>query len=481
MENLAGSLNVLGEDEIKTIHAGSLQILEDTGLEVPLDSLLDRLSQFGLKVDDKKKRVFFRADIVEKAVDSTPSSFTWHARNPEYNIIVGQNQVSYGIASTISTVVDLDGLRRPATIEDAKNLSRLTNKLKYINDGYCGVWPTDVPAGSEHAYMMYAQFSQSEKPGRGRLHGIKQAQDCIAMAEIIAGGARELKEKPFLLGLYSPFSPLSHTREQLEGGLEYIKNGQILIICPGIYAGATGPVTLAGLLTQQNAEFLGLLTIAQLISRGALIGYGNFSSMLDMRTGAGPMATPEACLINSAVAQLGRFYDVPSRGYGGTDSNVPDMQAGFENALKVATASLSGCNIISHSAGFMDGGRALSYETLFADNEIISFVRRILQGIKVDEETMALNLIKRIGPGGSYLAESHTIEHMRDEGFMPELSNRETYDEWKKEGEKSLSQKANEKVREILKNFQPGPLESFVEKELRNFVKEVEKRLIKEK
>jgi trimethylamine--corrinoid protein Co-methyltransferase len=202
MEDLAGSLKVLNDDEIKAIHSGSLKILEDTGVEIPNNPLLEDLSQSGLKVDFKKGRVFFRADVVEKAVKTAPSSFTWHARHPKYTLEVGYDKVHYGLASTISTVVDLDGVRRPATKEDAKRLSLLTNKLEFISDAYCGVWPTDVPERSEHVHIMYAQLTQSEKPCRGRLHGLKQAKDCIAMAEIVAGGSKELREKPNLMALY---------------------------------------------------------------------------------------------------------------------------------------------------------------------------------------------------------------------------------------------------------------------------------------
>lgn len=480
MEDLAGSFAVLNEDEIKEIHAGSLQILEDIGMEIPLDSLLDQLVQFGVKVDHQKKRAFFDADTVEKAVDSAPSMFSWHARNPKFDITIGGDLVSCCITTAPPTVLDLDGVRRPATVEDAMNISRLTNKLDYIDDGYCVVWPTDAIPGSEHAHIMYAQFSQSEKPARARLLGKKQAEDCIAMAQIVAGGEKELKEKPFIMGLYSTLSPLSHTPEQLEGGLEMIRNGQLIVITPGIYGGAIGPMTLAGLLAQQTAEFLGLLTIAQLINPGAPIGYGNFSSILDMKTGAGPMGTPEACLINCAVAQLARFYGVPSRGHAGTDSNVPDMQAGFENAIKITTASLAGCNIITHCAGFIDGGRAFSYENLFIDNEIVAFVQRILKGIRVNEEWLSIELIKRVGPRGSYITEPHTIDHMREECFFPELSNRKAYDEWKDEGEQTISQKANAKTRQVLDNYQPESLDTDIDKELRNFLKKVEEREAKE-
>jgi len=474
MENLAGSLEVLSADEIKKIHTGSLEILEDTGMEIPLDTLLDQLSDFGVKVDNQKKRAFFLADMVEKAIDLTPSTFSWYARKPQFNLTIGGNRVCCCITTAPSSVLDLDGVRRPATVEDALSISKLTNKLDYIDDGYCVVWPTDAIPGSEHAHIMYAQFSQSDKPARARLLGKTQAQDCIAMAQIVAGGEEQLKQKPLIMGLYSTFSPLSHTPEQLEGGLEMIKNNQLIVITPGIYGGAIGPITLAGLITQQTAEFLGLLTIAQLINPGAPIGYGNFSSVLDMKTGAGPMCTPEACLINCAVAQLARFYEVPSRGHAGTDSNTPDMQAGFENGIKIATACLAGCNIITHSAGFIDGGRAVSYENLFIDNEIVAYVQRILKGIRVNEEWLAIELIKRVGPRGSYMAESHTIDHMREDCFYPVLSNRKAYDEWKAEGAKTISQKANEKARDILKNYQPEPLDPAIDKELKQFIKKIE-------
>jgi len=475
MQNLAGHLEILTQDEMDQIHQGAVSILEETGITIPDEEVLRLLADSGIKVEFDLKKAFFNEDQVKDAINKSPAEYKWHAKTPDFDLHIGGNVVTYGIASTISHVIDLEGIKRPATVADAINFSKLSNDLDLLCDAYCGVWPTDVPAGSEHAHMAYAQMVYSQKPPRARLHGLTQAQDSIAMARMIANGEQALKDKPMLMGLYSPLSPLAHTQEQFEGGIELIKNGQLLIICPGIYGGAIGPVTPAGTLTLITAEFLCMLTVAQIVNPGTPIGFGNFSSVLDMRTGAGPMSTPEGCLINTAVAQLARFYNVPSRGHAGTDSNLPDAQSGFESASKLLTGTLAGLNHISHSVGFVDGGRALSYESLFTDHEVLSFVNHYQLGMEVNEETLAVDLIKKMGPKGSYITEMHTLKHMR-KNYIPELSNRMAWDNWQKAGATSMAQRANEKARSLLEKEHPEYVDEKLKAELLDYVKHTETR-----
>jgi trimethylamine---corrinoid protein Co-methyltransferase len=476
MECLTGSLNVLSDQEIQVIHNGSLQLLAEMGMELPVDYVLEQLQSKGHRVDMDKKIVFFEADAIQKAIKTAPETYRWHARNPEKDLVIGDHTVNYGIASMISTIVDPDsGKRRFSKIEDTYNVSRVSSSLDLMCDAFGAVWPGDAPEGCEHTYIMHAQFSQNDKPARARLHGKTQGKDAIAMAQIVAGGEKALKDKPMLMGLYSPMSPLSNTAEQFEGALELIKNGQLLVICPGLYGGAIAPVTIAGLLTQQNAEFLGMLTIAQAINPGTPIAYGNFSSVLDMRTGAGPMSTPEACLISSAVAQLGRHYKVPRRGHGGTDSNTDDIQSGLETASKLLSGSLAGLNIISHSAGFIDGGRAFSYAHLIADHETVAYVDRIIKGIRVNSEAIAIDEIKKAGHKGSFIASPHTAKFMRSEMLFTELSNRKAFDAWQAEGAKTVGQKGLEKARTLLAEVQAPPLDQAIDRELREYMKSVEK------
>jgi trimethylamine--corrinoid protein Co-methyltransferase len=263
----------------------------------------------------------------------------------------------------------------------------------------------------------------------------------------------------------------------MEALIVYAEASAPLFFCPQVQAGATGPVTLAGLLIQMNAEILAGITTAQLVNPGCRVGYGTTSGIMDMRQGLMPYATPESALINIATAQMARFYGLPSRGTGGfSESKTFDMQAGFETALNTASAALAGINIIVGAAGSLQNALAASYTKFVVDNEIIGYIKRMVSGISFTPETCALDVIKRVGPAGHFLNQEHTARNFRTALFLPMLSSRHAVGQWEASGSKAIHETATEEAERILLKHQPAPLPPEVERELWDIVRLAENR-----
>ncbi len=470
-------LEVLTDEQILQIHRASLEILEQTGVCMPQRRLLELLRDHGAWVDFERQVACFPAALVEGALKGCPSRFTWHGRNPRHDIRLGEDRVYYLGASTLVTVYDLDGTRRPSTFADVQRFARLKDGLPFIHDGYGAVHPQDVPERAAHCYQMVGQFVNSEKPFRARMFGRQVSADCLRMAQIVAGGEEAFRQRPNLMAVVNTVSPLTNTPEQMEALIVYAEGNAPLFFSPQIQAGATGPVTLAGLLAQMNAEILAGITAAQLVNPGCRVGYATTSGIMDMRHGLMPYATPESALINIATAQMARFYRIPSRGTGGfSEANVLDMQAGFETALTTYAAAQAGINIIIGAAGSLQNALGASYAKFVIDNEIIGYIERMLAGIDFSPETLALDTIQRVGPAGQFMTEDHTVRHFRSELFRPRLSNRAAFAQWEEAGSKDITQQATEEAERILREHQPAPLPAEVERELWAMVRMAESR-----
>ncbi|NIM97676.1 MAG: trimethylamine--corrinoid methyltransferase, partial [candidate division Zixibacteria bacterium] len=260
----------LSPESIRKIHEASLEILENTGVKVFSDKAMEIFGDNGLKVDTKENVVKFPPEVVETSIEKAPSQFVWHSRNPEKNITLGGDRVVFSATSTVLFVYDMDtGERRRATFNDAQNLVKIIDALDFIDESYCMVYPADVRDCVAHVYIVLANALHSSKPVRGRLNGTTIARDCINMAEILAGGEKELEGRPNIISLANSLSPLRMDRSQAEGIIEYTRRGLPVIIVSMPFAGVSGPTTLAGLLTLINAENLSHIVLAQVVRPGA--------------------------------------------------------------------------------------------------------------------------------------------------------------------------------------------------------------------
>ncbi len=472
---------VLSRDEIYQIHQSTLEVLERVGIRVYSSSAASIFKEAGAYVDGKNGLVKMPSDLVEESVKKAPSEFTLYARNPKNNVKIEPGKVYFGPMIGRINIIDLDsGEKRKTTLEDMANLTRLASALEYYKLPHSGVMMPHiegVPDEVAHAYAYLASVKNSDKVVKGTGRNKVAAQDCIRMASVLARcEMEELGKKPNIFTTCNTVAPLQLQEGQTEGLIEYAKHGLPVDVTAEIQAGATGPVTLAGSLVIQNAEVLSGITVAQLVNPGTPVFYGTASTIMDMRSGIIAKGAVEAGLFNVVTAQLARYYGVPSRGTAGdTESKTLDIQAGYEKAITLLMAALAGVNYIWYP-GTIEYALTVSYESLVIDHEICGMIYRALKGIDVREDTLAAKIIDSVGPGGQFLGQKHTLEHLISEQYFPKLSDRRSREEWKKAGARELKDVAKDEVRRILREYQPTPLENDIEEDLKRVVNEIRER-----
>lgn len=475
-EPVGGQLEILSRNELDRIHGATMEVFRRLGIKVYEPRALELFAKAGANVDKKTMMVKIPESLVKETIRKAPASFKLYGRDPKYVLDYSGNKVHFAVSGLSVRVQDLDGNIRPGTVRDVANLAKIADYCEYIHHVLMTVWPSDVPEEVYHLHCIAEDWKNSIKTTDGFNYSARKAQETIDMAAILRGGYEEVVKKPLLLGFTNPVSPMQLSKELIEGALVYAKYKQPMIYAPEALAGGTAPATLAGLLVQQNAEVLAGIMVSELANPGTPVLYGTVSAVLDMRTGATALGGPEVSLFNIATGQLGRYYNLPRRGTGGnTDSKVVDVQAGLEGAMSTLMAAMAGMNFIYDVAGCLEGTITISYEKIVIDNEIAGMVTRILEGIEVNDETLAVDEICRVGPSASFLGTPMTMKMFRKEHFIPSILDRKSRDSWQKDGEKDLAKVAREKARWILKEHHVEPLDKDIQAEIDGFIRKTTK------
>ena len=468
-------LNILSDHEVHNIHTATLEILERTGVIIREKKALELLAQAGAVVDFKKSLVKIPGQLVEEAVSKTPKSFTWHARNPKNNIRIGGEPTKFGPASGGVNIIDLEtGECRSPTEKDTEQEVRLIDALENISINYPPASISDVSTEVSDVYCVAITAKNTSKCILGETYGNLAAHGSIRIAAALAGGEEELRRKPTIAGYIDPISPLVYDKGMIEALMEYASYGQVIFMTVMALAGGTGPATLAGLLVQQNAEVLSGLLIAHLVNPHAPVVYGNVSCPMDMRTGDSLTGSPEVGLLGAAFVQLAKYYGMPCSVGAQCTAKVPDAQASYEKMASVMMGVMAGADFVDLFAGTIESFRTASYEQLVIDNELAGMALRCAEGIEVDAETMAKDVIERVGPGGNYLADKHTSKWFMKEHYHSTLSDRRTRVDWEESGSKNIREQARDRAREILASHEPEPIEPAIWREIELIVKDVE-------
>ena len=475
-EPVGGQLEILSRDDLDMIHGATVEVLRRLGVKIWEPTALKIFEDAGAEVDEKTMMVRIPEGLLMETIRKAPREFKLYGRDPDHVLNMSGNLVHFGPVGLAVRVHDLDGRIRPGKLKDVGDLARLVDGLENIQMNLMMVTPSDVPEDVYHMHVILEDWKNSGKTTDGWNHGAKKTQETIEMASILRGGAEELMKKPCLLGFTNPVSPMQQSKELTEGALIYAKYKQPMIYAPEALSGGTAPATLAGLLVQQNAEVLSGIMISELANPGTPVFYGTVSAALDMRTGATALGGPEVGLLNIAAGQLGRYYGLPRRGTGGnSDSKAVDAQAGLETAPNMLMAALGGMNFIYDACGSLEGSLTVSYKKLVIDNEIAGMVSRVLGGIEVTDETLAVDEICRVGPNASFLGTSFTMRHFRKEHFLTTLLDRKSLDSWVKAGAKDIAVVAREKAKRILDEHQPVPMDKDVLTEIQEYVRKESK------
>ena len=457
-------------DDLQQIHASALRVLESAGIDFFYEPAAELLAKAGCKVDGK--RVFFPPKLVDEQIAKAPSRFTLYARNTEKNVTIGGRQIAYVPCYGAPVVNNLDEGRRDSTLKDFVNFVKLTHASLYQDiTGGLMAEPNDIPLERRGAEMHYAALRYSDKPFMGGSLGAKAANESIEAASIVFGSRKEMADKPPFIGILGSRSPLSYDDIMLSAMMTYARAGLPQLVSALSIAGATGPVTMEGTLVVQIAEILAGITLVQLVREGAPVVFGGQSTSAAMRYGTLSIGAPEMAINTAAIAQLARFYNLPSRSGGAlTDSKICDSQAGSESMMGQLMSTLSGVNFVMHSAGMLETYMVASYEKFILDDEICGTCKRIKTGENITEERLAVDLIREVGPGGEYLTNEHTFQNFRREFYQPIISGRSNFVTWHKNGALSMEKRANTKWKEILENYTEPELPGGVERDLRKFV-----------
>lgn len=455
-----GRYRPLTEGEIKTIHETSARLLADPGIRVNNRQALEIFAAGGAEVDFAAQIVRIPRSLLEEAIARAPSRVVLCGRDEEHDLILEGARTYLGTGGTVLNVLDLEtGRRRPTTLEDLKNLARLTDALENVHFYMLPVYPTELDPPEVDVNRFWGALTNTAKHVMGGVYSLQGVREVIGIASAISGGREQLRERPIISMVTCVMSPLVMEETYTDLLIEVARQG-IPLVCPAEpMAGATAPCTLAATVALSNAETLGGVVLAQLANPGTPVIYGTVATAMDMKTGSYLSGNIESGLINAASAQMAQFYRLPIYATAGmSDSKIPDIQAGYEKAATALLTALAGANFIHDAAGFLEFCTTISYEQMVIDDEIIGMCMRAVRGIEVNEETLAEEVIRRVGPGGNFLTEEHTLKHFKGEFFYPRISDRQNRKIWEKQGAKDAADRARERAAKLLKKHQPLPV-----------------------
>lgn len=465
-------IQVMSADEVEAIHLASLALLRDTGMEIMHDESRRLLKDAGAVVDEATHRVRFDPAMIEETIRTAPSTFTLQARNPAKNLRVGDGSLIFAATGGPAFVSDIDRGRRAGNYADMCDYIRLVHSLNVIHqEGGCPCEPTDLPPESRHLDFYLAAIRLTDKNWQCWALGGYRVEDAIDMLSITLRQSREeLKKSPAALTIINSNSPLRLDIPMGEGLVAMARAGQPIALTPFTLSGAMSPVTIAGALTQQNAEALALIALAQIVNPGTPVLYGGFTSNVDMRTGSPAFGTPEYAKAQIASGQLARRYGVPFRSSNVTASNAVDVQAAYESGMSLWSTIMGGVHLIEHAAGWLEGGLTASFEKLVLDAEMLQMMRSFLDPIAVDEGSLAIDTISEVGPGGHFFGTSHTLARFENAFYEPMLSDWRNFENWSESGARTGTERANAVWKELLRTYEQPPLDPAIDEELEAFV-----------
>ena len=452
---------ILSQTQVEKIASAAYEILERTGVVVNDPQIVEMLKKAGCVVKDKK--VYIPSFLVNECLSYAPKKITISNRDGKIAMVLEKGNIYFGTGSETPFLIDsYTGNRRSWSTKDIENAAKISDSLENMDFHMSLGLLSDAPDPMAYdIYQFAAMLKNTVKPIVSTAVNSKSLKDMYNLCTIITDGEDNFRLRPNFVLYIETISPLVHSKEVLAKIKFAASKGIPTIYTNAVNAGATGPVTLAGTIAQGAAEYLSGVVIAQLISKGApIIGGGTLFAM-DMSTGVASYGSTENYLMDAAMTEVCNYFGLPVFSLAGcSSSKCFDGQASLEAMFGTIAAALSGANLI-HDVGYLEDGLAGSYEQLVLTDEIIGMVKRFITGVKVNDNTLALDVIEKVGPGGNFLAEDHTYSNFKSEMFKPKLIDRSVYANWKAAGSKTLEVRVNEKVKEILANYRPEPISSM--------------------
>jgi trimethylamine--corrinoid protein Co-methyltransferase len=447
-----GSFKPLTEEAIREVHQTAMRVIEEVGFQVNSDTALGLFREAGASVDQERRLVRLPQERAMELIEMAPSEIRLCGQDEKHDILLGGNRVYTGTGGTALYVYHQEtGEKQLATLDDLKRIARLVDGLDNIHLFLLPTYPSELPIEQVDVNRFFAALDNTTKHVMGGVYTFDGVKQVTRMAEIIAGSGERLRQRPIISMIACSISPLKMDGEYGDFIVAIAKSG-IPVVCPAEpLCGATSPVTLAGNLVIQTVDSLMGVMLTQIVNPGTPVILGSVASNTDLRDLKYLAGSVEMGLVNAAGAQMAQFYKLPFYATGGmTDSKVLDAQSGYESAITNMLCALAGANFIHDAAGLMEFALTVCYEKYVIDNEILGMVMRAVEGIKVNDDTLAFDLIKEVGPGGNFVTAKHTRRFMRSEHYEPSLSDRDSREDWEANGRKTTWQRAAEKAKEIM-------------------------------
>ena len=462
IETLKPMIRVLSDEQVQTLHSATLQILAQTGVEMWDPQGRELLLEAG--AGERQGRILIPENLVTDAIDRAPSGFSMYDRLGSIRMQLELGNVYFGSGSDTIFIRDVStGERRRTIAQDVEDMACVCDALDNLDFVMSMGNPSNVPPDDLYVHSFMRMLRGSVKPNVYTAKDRKDMEDIYRIAVAVAGGEDALRASPFLLLYAEPISPLLIPEESLQKIIFSAEKGIPAGYIPSPNTGGGGPITVAGAVALGNAECLVGLIISQLIRPGTPYLYGMNTAALDMKSAIVSYGSPEWSLGMAAWTDLARFYNLPSWGYGGaTDSKVVDAQAGLESTFSIMSAFLTRCTLV-HDVGYMEYGSTSSAELLVIADEIIRMTRYFMEGLTINETSLALDAIARVRPGGGFLADDHTLDNWRWAQWTPRVIDRSRYNSWVEAGSKDMLTQANERVREILATHKAPPVSDEAE------------------
>ena len=448
-------MEILTETNIADIDRAGRHILSRVGVKLQDADLRNRLKSVGATMNSTNERILLDSGWLDEQISRAPSRFTLYSRDEKNDLELGSGQTYFGNGGRVFQILDLPtGGFRPTLLRDVANTAALVDALAHIRFYIIACQAGDLWPDHYHLNDFFHALSHTSKHVMGGVDNMQGMYQVFELSSLIAKGPDLLSERPFISVITNPISPLTFDQETLKI-LEFCASHRIPVTCaPAPISGATAPASLAGTLAQLHAEALASIALVQFFEPDAPVMYGAVASTMDLRRMDLAMGSVEAAMINTGAVALAHHCGVPIYATAGlTDSKLPDVQAGFEKGVSNLLLGMAGADYVHLAAGMIDSGNSIAYEQYAIDNEILGMIERIMRGIRVTPETLGLDCIEKVGPGGNYVLEDHTVNNMLSEFFYPELAVRDQYDRWTQLGQPTPLTRAHSMVTDCLDNL----------------------------
>jgi trimethylamine--corrinoid protein Co-methyltransferase len=472
-------VKILSDAEIQTIHDASLTVLKETGIMIHHDDILKLVSEAGATVDKDSKIARLPEQLVMDSIAKAKKQYILYGRDLQCTARFGYGDlVLMSSPGQYGWIDSKTGRLRSATIQDSSDAICLGDALPNINIVGSMAQPKEISETYREVFLTAELAKGTCKPTRTWVFNRRTARYVLEIYRTVAGGEAALREHPMTEAFLEPISPLQLPHDGLDAMIEFIQAGQPVNIGPMAMTSGTAPATLAGTLAQENAEILATIVISQLLQPGTPVTYGGIPHIMDPATGICSFGSPEQMLMAVACVQMGRFYGFPVYiNVGLTDAKIPDVQAGIEKGSSLMLGALAGADTFGH-AGICGTDHGASLLWLAIDDELMAYVKRVVRGFDVNEETIATEVIDKVGPAGSFLAEEHTVRLFREQLWLPGTAwTRAMWDAWEKEGRTSMADRIRKKVKNTITTHKPKPMDEALAKEIDNIVESAKKQL----